>query len=132
VRYCELIPSDGWRHYTGREQVCCAAKCSDQETDIIEVKVGYGILLTGKSRVFKSYWVGVENAPGHRVVGEDAHSIRRALRAVEKKLNAEGLSLQVIGLNDEWRESGLSANSGYGYHPHHKIAVHMLEPKFQS
>jgi hypothetical protein len=93
----------------------------------VEVHVEFGTVCSGRSRVFMGWWVQVGAPEGGSWLEQDRHSLRRALRAVEKQLNADGLSLRVMGLDPEWMESGLSANSGYGYHPDFDGPIHMFD-----
>lgn len=128
MRYNELLEAKGWRHYLGTDRGCVLFPLANSKAVPREARVQYGAVSTGKQRVWAGYYFKVVGQDGCEWLAEDPHCLRRALRAIERQLNADGLSLQVIGLDREWCESGLSANSGYGYHPDFDHAVHMLQP----
>ena len=130
MRYHELLEARPWRHYTGQDRVCLIRRL-DSDGSLARsnpATVQFGSVTTGRQRVWVGYFVQVIEHDGNEWIAEDPHSVRRALRDVETKLNRVGRSLDVIGLDADWRESGLSANTGWGYHPDIDGAVHMLEP----
>ena len=77
--------------------------------------------------MWAGFFVKIVGPDGDEWLAEDPHSLRRALRGIEAKLNEDGRSLQVIGLDPEWRESGLSADTGWGFHPNFDGPVHILQ-----
>ena len=131
MRYRELTEPSGWRHYSGRERECQLTPLSNTngETEAVRAHVQYGSVTTGRQRVWVGYFVQVVEQDGKEWLAEHPHSLRGALRKVEAQLNGDGWNLDAIGLDPEWRESGLSANSGFGFHPDHDGAVHMLDVK---
>ena len=96
---------------------------------VIEAECHYGEVLTGKTEVFWGYFVRVINPSGEEWLGEDRHSLRRALNGASEAAEHHGWSLIAVGCTPEFQETGLSANSGYGYHPARpNRPIHMLEP----
>ena len=86
-----------------------------------------GIVLTGKTQTFHGYFCALVHPSGARWIAEHRSSLRRALRAAAGAVDADGGKLCAIGLNDDFFETGLSGNTGWGYHPEFSQAVHMLE-----
>lgn len=131
MRYRELFEQAAWRHYTGDERACRIVPRPNDATgsSAREGQVRYGSVKTGRQRVWVGYAVCVALSDGTEWLAEHPYSIRAALREVEAKLNLDGWGLDAIGLDPEWRESGLSANSGYGFHPAFNRGVHFLEQR---
>ena len=129
MRYRDLLEARPWRRYSGEERKCFIGQIdADEAADTpLEAKVEFGTVATGRQAVWAGFFVRVE-VDGQQWLAEDPYSLRRALRGVEAKLNSDGISLHVIGLDPEWHESGLSGNTGWGYHPELDGAVHMLTP----
>lgn len=130
MRFHELLEARQWRNYRGEQRQCSignlvAHPALDQPKSATVI---FGTVDTGRQRVWAGYFVRVE-MDGRTWLGEDAHSLRRALRGLENSLNADGYSLLVIGLDADWRESGLSANTGWGFCSDVEGAIHMLVPK---
>ena len=131
MRYTDLFDARAWKKYEGRDRVCRLISLDSVRSgrkEIVQVPVQCGVILTGKQRVFAGYFVQVILPDGEAVLAEDPHILWKALAGVEEKLHALGWSLDAIGLSPDWQESGLSANSGYGFHPNVIGAVHFLEP----
>ncbi len=130
MRFNEIIESRPWKHYSGREHAAFIAPLSTDGRPgrLLAVKARYGLVQTGRSRVFHAYFVEVSAPSGETWLGEHRYSLRGALRDTAHQLEGDGWSLSAVGLTCDWRESGLSENSGYGYHPDHEGAVLMLEP----
>ena len=132
MRYQDLFDGKAWRKYNGRGFPCRFREIVTEGTaKEIELKLAHveiGTCATGRARVFAGYFLRVISDDGRMWLGEDDHSLRLALREVEAKMTVEGCGLDAIGLSPEWQESGLSANSGYGFYPDFDRAVHMLEP----
>lgn len=96
---------------------------------IVEVESQYGEVFTGRTEVFWGYFVRVKDALGREWLGEDRHSLRNAFRKAAEAAHSDGATIMAAGLSRDWRESGLSENSGWGSHPAHPDRyVHMLEP----
>ena len=131
MRYTDLFDAKAWRKYKGRDRLCRLVRTSNDQSEsgeVHDVPAQCGVVHTGKQRVFAGYFVQVVLPSGDEVLAEDPHILWRALVSVEEKLRAAGWSLDAIGLSPDWQESGLSANSGYGYHPDVDGAVHFFEP----
>ena len=131
MRYRDLFDAKAWKKYKGRDRRCRLVPVSGSQSDareVLEVPAQWGVVHTGKQRVFAGYFVQVVLPSDEEVLSEDPHVLWKAFAAVEKKLNAAGWSLDAVGLSPDWQESGLSANSGYGYHPDVVGAVHFFEP----
>ena len=129
MRYRDLTEARPWRQYDSRAGRCQITRTehavgSNATTDVI---VQFGTVSTGKQRVFAGYFCRVIRPDGVAVLGEDPHHLRGALRKVEHQLNQTGWTLNAIALSDDWQETGLSENSGFGYHPAFDRPVHMLE-----
>ena len=120
MRYRELIEARRpWKHYSGREHVAYIAllRSDGPPGRLTAVKARYGLIHTGRARVFHGYFVEVSGPSGETWLGEHRYSLRGALRDAARRLEDDGWSLSAIGLTCDWRETGLSENSGYGYHP---------------
>lgn len=87
----------------------------------------FGHVSTGEQRVWAGFFVQVIDSSGGMWLAEHPHSLRGALSEIGDQLETDGWSLKVVGLLPEWRETGLSRNSGYGFHPDLDCAVHMFE-----
>ena len=136
MRYHELTEARPWKQYEGQHRPCLivspelrhVAECIVTEAE------GYcGTIRTGKTEVFFGYYVRIVSPTGVEWLGEDRSSMREALRRAAEATEQAGWSLLAIGLSSNWRETGLSANSGFGYDPAFpNRAVHMLEPPKRS
>ncbi len=131
MRYRELNEARPWKTYHGRKHPCVIASpddlgdCQSLYASIDDAE--YGFSTTGRSQVFFGYFVRI-CAFGHEWVGEDRHSLRKALLRAAEAARSDGWILLALGCT-EFKETGLSANSGYGYHPAFPDRhVHMFEP----
>lgn len=113
-----------WRHY---EPWATGTACVIDETHAIECPFEIGAICTGRQRVFHRYYIRVHLPDASTVTGEHKHTLRDALYALSDELNRRNLALLAAGLLNNWSESGLSFNSGYGYMPSRTEAVHMME-----
>ena len=86
-----------------------------------------GQICTGRAQVFHRIYIRIHLPNGDTVTGEDEHNVRGGLFTVDAELESRGLILLAAGLSDEWSESGLTHNSGFGYVPGFNRPVHMLE-----
>jgi len=86
-----------------------------------------GIVETGRQRVYSGNYVKVIGPDGEEWLGEDASSMRDALRALDEDIGRDGGRLLCAGLVDGFYESGLSVDTGYGYIDGYPRAVHMME-----
>lgn len=125
MRFHELLEARPWRHYTPSAERSCAIGALNSAA-VAQVLVQCGTCSTGRQRVFAGYYFEATLPTGSTVIGENSHGLRRALRTFEARLNAAGWTLDAIGLDPEWHETGLSADSGFGYHPSFSGPVHML------
>lgn len=113
-----------WHHYEPRTTgLACVI---DQDRDF-DCPFEIGVITTGKQRVFHRYYVKVIAPDGHEVIGTSEHSLREALLNVDRQLDQRELTLLAAGTYPEFFESGLSANSGFGYLPTVDHAVHMMD-----
>lgn len=80
---------------------------------------------TGRSKVFWGYRLTVD-VEEKQFSGESRHNMISAVRQCGANMRAAGLELHVNAMNESFQESGLSANSGYGYIDGHQKAVHMM------
>lgn len=132
MRYDQLVEGRPWKTYYGRKRTCLMAShrlLGDGMQVVSEAEGSWGSVWTGRTEVFWGYFVRLEGPAGESWLGEDRRSIRQALVQAAAAAEANGWSLLAIGLTDEWQESGLSGNTGYGSHPGFPDRhVHMLEP----
>lgn len=80
---------------------------------------------TGRSKVFWGYRLTLE-VDGRQFVGEDQHNMIDAVRQCGYVMQAAGYTLCVNAMSDSFQESGLSANSGYGYIHGREGPEHMM------
>ena len=113
-----------WKHY---EPWTNGKTCIIDGDYAIDTPFEMGAVTTGRQRVFHRYYIRVDMLDGSVLTGEDEGSVRAALFALDRVCRASGLALLVAGLDDSFRESGCSANSGFGYCPEVDRAVHMME-----
>lgn len=113
-----------WRHYQTRQSGDCAVFDQGQER---LVGVDMGIVETGRSRVFAGYFFRVRLADNEQITAEDGGSMIAALWRLARNLSARGLRFQSAGMSAQWRESGLSENTGWGYYGPHQQPMHMLD-----
>ena len=130
MRYKDLFDAKAWRRYSGRDRRCLVRSCASSE--YCDVLVQYGVVETGKQRIHAGYFVQIVGPDDEERLFEDPHSLRRALCMADAALRELGFSLDVIGLSQDWKESPMSANSGYGYLPDVRDPVHMLDQRANS
>lgn len=94
-------------------------------SDVVDARWEIGEIETGRSRVFHSYFVKIILAD-KEYLGTHEHSLRSALRNAAEACERGGLQPPWIGLDEEFRETGLSWNTGWGYIG--SAAIHMMEP----
>jgi hypothetical protein len=93
-----------------------------------EAEAHYGVVHTGRTEVFWGFYVRIV-AMSEEWLGEDRRSLREALLQAEAAAQHSGWSIIALGRTREFRETGLSANSGYGIHPAYPDRhVHIFEP----
>lgn len=98
-----------------------------------------GIIETGRSRTFHAYYSRVKLANGIDVVQEHSRHLLTSLIELAAKIEVLGMQLLCAGLAEEFYESGLSCNSGWGYlrgasEPCHIMDFHQcdrVQPKFK-
>lgn len=113
-----------WQHYEPNQTgLACVI---DHDRDL-NCPFEIGVVTTGKQRVFHRYYLKVVAPDGTDIIGTSEHSLREALLVVGRQFDERGLILFVAGTNPDFYESGLSANSGYGYLPTVNRAVHMMD-----
>lgn len=101
----------GWEKRVERASGTCMLVANGVEVDADWV---WGTLSTGRCDVFSGYYVVITADDGTEALGTDAHSLRRALRHAATRLEQAGFDLYVWGLSSEFRERGLTGNSGWG------------------
>lgn len=113
-----------WKHYEPNQTgLACVI---DHDRDLY-CPYELGSITTGRQRVFHRYYVKVIAPDGHEIVGTSEHSVREALLDVDRQLDQRELVLLAAGTYPEFHESGLSANTGFGYIPTCDFAVHMMD-----
>lgn len=115
----------GWRHYEARQSGDCEAK-DEQGASLLRYDMG--IVETGRSRVFTGHFVRLTLSGDRQITGEDEHSLRAALWRLARNLTPFGVTLNCVGLNAAFDESGLSMDTGWGYWGAHSEPMHMMDP----
>jgi hypothetical protein len=113
-----------WRHYEARQSGDCELQ-HDQET--LSARYSIGIVETGRSRVFAGHLVRLTLTGGEQIGGEDGHSLRGALWRLARNITALGFTLNCVGLDAEFSESGLSVDTGWGYWGRQSKPMHMMD-----
>jgi len=113
-----------WKKYQGRASGRCEI---DLRGEGVLADFEIGIIETGRSRVFAGYYIKVITEDGEEWVEEDPGSVRAALQALDELVAFDGGRLLCAGLHPDFYESGLSANTGFGYIESYRGAVHMME-----
>jgi hypothetical protein len=115
-----------WRHRVRRQAGPC--RFYRENGDIVDGEWEWGYCETGRQRVADGFYV-VVRSPDAEYLGSDQYSLVEALRKCGATCLENDLSLDMVGLSPRYRESGLSENSGWGYHPDHApAAVSMFAP----
>lgn len=113
-----------WKKHRARREGDCHVDLNGEDT-IAEFEMG--IIETGRQRVYSGHYIKVRGPEGEQWLGEDAASVRAALRALDEDIGHDGGRLLCAGLLDRFQESGLSVDTGYGYIDGYSRAVHMME-----
>jgi len=113
-----------WRHYDVRQSGECTVLDKRGEK---RVRYDMGIVETGRSRVFAGYFVHITLGDDEQITAEDSGSLGRALRRLASNISASGPRLNCVGLSGQWRESGLSENTGFGYFGPDQQPMHMMD-----
>jgi hypothetical protein len=133
MRYRDLIETRPWKTFRWQVRPCLIASpraVGDADCVVLQAEGHYGPVFTGRTEVFHGYFVRIVASHGEDWLGEDRRSLREALKNAAEAAEQSGWTVLAIGLFPEWRESGLSANTGFGSHPAYPDrAVHMLEPE---
>lgn len=119
MRYSDLLnEARPWKKYRTRIHpviIASPADIGNGNCIVTEAECQYGQVYTGRSEVFWGYVVRVISPFGEEWLGEDRHSLRRALQQAGEAALHGGWSLIALGCTPEFQESSLSANSGHGY-----------------
>jgi hypothetical protein len=113
-----------WKKHRPRRDGECHIDLEGQ--DVI-ARFEMGIIETGRQRVSTGHFIKVYGPEGKEWLGEDASSMRAALRELDEIIGRDGGRLLCAGLHDGFFESGLSLDTGFGYIHHYPRAVHMME-----
>lgn len=113
-----------WKKHRPRREGECQI---DLKGEGIIAEFEMGIIETGRQRVYSGHYIKVISPDGEEWLGEDASSVRGALRALDDEVGRDGGRLLCAGLHDGFYESGLSADTGYGYIDGYPGALHMME-----
>lgn len=134
MRYRELIeaPARPWKQYRGRRhrvRLVRTEQMNDADREVFECDAFFGDVLTGRQAVLQGQFVSIVLPTGEELIGEHPRWLYDALRDVSGKAEQEGWTVLAIGRTPRFRETGLSANSGFGIHPSFPDRhVHFLEP----
>lgn len=113
-----------WKHYQPNQTGLACVIDHDRDFDCpFEI----GVITTGRQRVFHRHYVKVIAPDGTDIIGTSEHSLREALLDLDRQLDQLKLTLLAAGTYPEFFETGLSANTGYGYIPTCDFAVHMMD-----
>lgn len=113
-----------WKHIEP-SQVGDALVLHQNETR--NCKFEAGIVTTGRQRVFSAYYVRVDLPDGSSRRGEHRDGPVQALRHLSCLLKDDDMHLIAAGLDERFYESGLSAQSSWGYLHGEDRAFHMME-----
>lgn len=113
-----------WQHY---EPHTTGLTCIIDHDRDFDCPFEIGSITTGRQRVFHGYYVKLIAPDGHEAIGTSEHSLREALLDVDRQLDERELVLLAAGTYPKFYESGLSANTGFGFLPNCDFAVHMLD-----
>lgn len=113
-----------WQHY--EPHTTGLACVIDHDRDLY-CPYEIGSITTGRQRVFHRFYIKIVAPDGADFIGTSEHSVREALLDVDRQLDQRKLTLLAAGTYPEFYETGLSANSGYGYIPTCDFAVHMMD-----
>jgi hypothetical protein len=76
--------------------------------------------------VFHRYFVKIDLGDGSTLISEDPYNLRAAVLDLDSALKRKGMVLLAAGTDDNWLESGLSQNTGWGYFPNATEASHIM------
>ena len=124
MRYSEFNGSRAWKRFKGQQHECVLS--SKVQTAIGNAE--YGVVYTGKTETFYGYFCHLTEPSGGEWLGEDRYSLREAIRAAGSSCADDGWTLHASGLSDDFSETGLSLNTGWGYYLDVPDAIHMLAP----
>lgn len=119
-----VLRTTHWRHYQMRRSGECTVL--DEHGEKL-VRYDTGIVETGRSRVFAGYFVQITLGDDEQITAEDAGFLVLALSRLARNISSIGLRLRCVGLSGQWRESGLSENTGFGYFGPHQQPMHMMD-----
>ena len=132
MRYRELTEARPWKTYHGQTRHCLIATPEDLGNGrciVEEADAYFGQVTTGRTETHHGYFVRIVSQQGEEWIGEDRHRLIEALLCAFKAAQQSGWSVIAIGLSGQFKETGLSSNSGFGVHPAYPDRhVHMLEP----
>jgi len=113
-----------WKKYQARASGQCAV---DLRGEGVLADFEMGIIETGRSRAFFGYYIKITSEEGGEWIGEDRWSAHAALRALDEEVALDDGRLLCAGLRDDFHETGLSANTGFGYIEGFRHALHMMD-----
>lgn len=102
-----------WKNYSGMfTRIVPAA----HEGDVHQCSVSIGLFHTGRQRVFMGYFCRLE-CNEVVLLNENSGSLYQAFLGVMREFIRLGYTVNLYGLQNSFRESGLSVDTGYGYVP---------------
>lgn len=134
MRFRELIEARPWKLYRGRRHLVRLVRSDEvdsPEREVVECDVFFGSVFTGRTETFAAYYVHICDPAGELGgwLGEHPHLLYDALRRAAEAAQADGWTVLAIGRTPQFKETGLSQNSGFGIHPAYPDRhVHMSEP----
>ena len=112
-----------WKNY---EPSSNGITCIVDGKNAVDVAFEMGAIVTGRSRVFHRYYCKIYIGDGSTLAGEDPHNLRAAVLDLDSALKRKGMILLAAGTDDDWLESGLSQNSGWGYFSNAQGPSHIM------
>lgn len=114
-----------WRHFEVRCSGMCEIEIGKRTS---EARYEFGLVETGKQRVYAGVEVRIWNPAGGQWVGHDDWSPLEALLAASKSAHADGVKLMCSGLSLFFFQTGLSWQTPYGFYPWSTEPVLMMDP----
>lgn len=102
-----------WKNYEPRN---IGKTCVVNSDGAFDVPYQIGVVVTGKQRVYKNYYVRVDLPDGSIVVGENEFNLRAAVCDLDRLLGHSDWTLLAMGVDENWNETGLSQNTTMGYY----------------
>lgn len=120
MRYHELSEARPWKQYKGRRyriRLIRNAQIAGRDEGPLNCFAFFGDVLTGRQEVFQDQFVSIVLPDGEELFGEHPHSLHAAFEQVSAEAERTGWRVVALGRSPEFYETGLSVNTGFGFHP---------------